>query len=339
MNSAAAKAPTLIVSRRALERLSNKYPQYLKPKVASSKNSKADDSPWPKSMQRVGYAAIAFAIPYSVSVIIAESPRLRADLEGDPGSEDGTPFSRRVVNFVRWYWGHADEIPYADYIEIEKSGEESKEISLESDISKFERDGQELIQKRIRKELKVKAETDGDGEERFGKIDGRIKSLDLAKVWNSIGMGTDSNPDLVPNQVYLTFDDDEDYSGAEEGENGNGMESEFVLGASGNTPVKELVNLTSIWSAWYHFAENSSATDPDNNSSLTSTKSRIDPYQNAIEELKLQLEDLEKDLKDPYCMKDTDDMKDEIKRVRKELGSLRNERRINKLKKFVSFSS
>ena len=45
----------------------------------------------------------------------------------------------KIVDFVRWYWGHEDTIPYADYMEIQQdkfqSGKGSEEVSLENDIS------------------------------------------------------------------------------------------------------------------------------------------------------------------------------------------------------------
>jgi hypothetical protein len=107
-------------------------------------------------------------------------------------------------------------------------------------------------------------------------------------------------------------------------------------------PSQEIANLTSIWSAWYHFAEGMGANANANASSAGSSNvgpAAADPYYNSIEELKLMLQDVERDLNDPYCIKDRDDMETEIKRLRAELGALKKERRMHKLKKFVKLSS
>lgn len=338
MNTAASKVAPLIVSRTALQRLTKKYPQYLKEKVVKSK-AKKDDSTWPVSMQRFGYGAVALSIPYSMMIVIAESPRLRATLEGDPGSDDRDHFGRKVVDFVRWFWGHEDTIPYSEYVEIEGGGEDQKEISLESDISAVERSGQEIIQRQLRDELKVKAETDGDGEERFGKIDGRLPASDIVQVWNTIGMGADNSAELAPEQVYLTFEDDENVGSSEGDVSMSDIDSVFTSGNVGQTPSQELVNLTSIWSAWYHFADSTTSTGSENTAPSTNSRAVADPYHSAIEELNLELEDVEKDLRDPFCIKNRDDMETEIQRIRKEIGALKKERRMHKLKKFVSLSS
>jgi hypothetical protein len=353
MNAAAAKAKPFIISRRALQGLKHKYPQHLKEKSSKS-SSKTDDSAWPKTMQRAGYTAVALAIPYSICIIIAESPRLRASLEGDPGSGTGDGLTRKMVNFIRWYWGKEDHIPYAEYVDNDRvAGEGHTEVSLDSDISTVERVAQERIQEQLRDELKVKAETDGDGEERYGKIDGRVGASDVGKIWNTIGMGADQSAGMLPTQLYLTFEDDE----RAESERGTNSEngsfgSDFKMGMeldagnlSQNTaPSQQIANLTSIWSAWYHFAEGMVGNANANTNASSTGSSNVgpaaaDPYYNSIEELKLMLQDVERDLNDPYCIKDRDDMETEIKRLRAELGALKKERRMHKLKKFVKLSS
>ena len=319
-------------------------------------------------------------------VVIAESSRLRDRLEGDPatqdrdvnsdagkgvgagkGSNSNVPFTRKIVDFVRWYWGHEDTIPYADYMEIQQdkfqSGKGSEEVSLENDISTFDRMGQERIQSQLRDDLKVKVETDGDGEERFGTVSGNVPASDVKHIWNTIGGGASAgtsvsvsssstgSQDLTPKQLYVTFEDDEQSSdGNGNGtDNSSGFEGEYAADSefmSGNeefrSQSKELTNLTSIWSAWYHFP-NANPTMNDSSASPTTTaaapSSVVDPYQSSIEQLKVELGEMEKDLRDPYCIKDRDDMENEIRRVRKELGALKKERRMHKLKKMVSFSS
>ena len=315
--SAAAKGIPLIVSRRALQRLSKKYPQHLKEKIRST--PKKDDVAWPAYMRRAGYSAIAFAVPYSICMAIAESPSVRDTLEGDPGSDDSDSIGRKVVNFVRWYWGQEDKIPYAEYL----AEDEHNEVSLPSDVSSVERANEENIQRMLRDEIRVHVETEVDGQERFGTVDGRMPSSDVEGLWKKVGMENEGSSDVEPQIVYLSFEDDENNND----EDGMNSDLSTANDVSGTVPSKQITNLTTIWSAWSNFgnAQNTEAAD-------VTFRAPIDPYEMRIEQLKLEIVDIANDLKDPYCLKDRDQMHDDMKMKKKEVRSLKMQRRIDKLK-------
>lgn len=328
MSAAATKAIPLIVSRRALQRLSNKYPQHLKETINQSKPKK-DDTAWPVSMQRAGYAAVAFAIPYSICVTIAESPRLRDRLEGDPGPDDHDPIGRKVVNFVRWYWGHEDMIPYSEYVETK----DHKEISLDSDISTMDRLGQASIQHRVHDEVQIRVETDGDGEERFGTIPGSVPASDISQIWSSIGSSNGSK-ELEPKQVYVTFEDGNNNTSSDENESNDELQLSTGEGDF-TSPAQDISRLTTIWSAWNHFANAAGGAE---NSQAATTYNSMDADEIHIEELQYAIQNLQKDLRDPYCSRDRDEMEQDIAKLKREVGASKRERRMGKLKKMVSFS-
>jgi hypothetical protein len=313
----------ILASRRAVQKLTPKFPKFLKENT--TKQAKKDDPGWPDYMRRAGYAVIAIAVPYSMMAIIAESPRLRAGLEGDPGAEDSDTIGRKVVDFVRWYFGKEDDIPYFEYLEIDKDDE----LSLFSDISTTKRKEQEMIQQRLRDELKVHIETEAVGDEKTGLVDGR-KIADIAKVMEELGV---SNTGQQLNRVYITFED------APETEEEYGIN--YFEDNKDVDYMQNISNLTSIWSAWFHFPSPSELDAQVQTTASNSSGKRTphDSYQPLIVNLTHKIDDLQKDLKDPNSFRDRDDMESEIKQMRKEITSLKRERRYNKLKSFVSSSS
>jgi len=311
----------IIASRRALQKLTPKFPKYLKETTA--KQAKKEDPGWPDYMRRAGYAVMAIAVPYSMMAIIAESPRLRARLEGDPGAEDGETIGRKAVEFVRWYFGKEDDIPYSEFLETDKHDE----LSLFSDISTTERKGQERIQQRLRDELKVHIETEAVGDERTGLVDGR-KIADISRVMEELGVSTTGEQ---VNRVYMTFEDapqtEEEY-GVSDFENNRDF-------------MQNISQLTSIWSAWNYFpsASNLEAQTQTTSNTTSGKRAQHDSYQPLIVNLTHKIDDLQKDLRDPNSFRDRDEMESEIKEMRKEITALKRERRYNKLKSFVSSSS
>jgi len=319
----------IITSRRALQKLTPKFPKHLKEII--KQEAKKDDPAWPDYMRRAGYTVMAIAVPYSVMAIISESPRLRDKIEGDPGAEDGDSLGAKVVDFVRWYFGREDDIPYSEYLETDKHNE----LSLFNDLSTTQRKVQERIQQRLRDELTVNIETEAVGDDRSGVVDGRAMA-NISKIMADLGASTTGQES---NRVRITFEDSpEKKLSIGEGEFGNDFES--VRDYRNEDVLKRVSSMTSIWSAWYYFPSTSApaeTTQPAANTKSGKT-AQYDSYQPIISNLTQRIEDLQKDLSDPNCFRDRDDMESEIKQMRKEITSLTRERRLKKLKSFVSLS-
>mmetsp|Transcript_11852 Transcript_11852/g.17302 ORF Transcript_11852/g.17302 Transcript_11852/m.17302 type:complete len:349 (+) Transcript_11852:265-1311(+) len=347
--SAAPKTIPLIVSRRALQRLTPKYPQHFKDQTKRA--NPTVESSWPKSMQIAAYAAIAIAIPYSFCATVAESPRFRDRLEGGVDGDDTNPDSigKKIVRFVRWNWGEEDRIPYSEYIELKE--DEWDEVSLETDVNTVERAMEEKIQQAVHAGVKVIVEDldSEDGRQRIAVIPGTVAASDVHEIWKSAGLGGSASEEDEPERVYLSFEDDEGKDDVRN-DNNDGM----VVGESKDDAIlfesrsmkhssaeEEIEKSTTIWSAWHYFpntgAASSASSSSSSSSSSTPKRQTVDVYQMSIEKLKYQISMLQKDVKDPSCTRDRDDMQEQIAQLKRDLGALKRERRMKKFKSFIPF--
>jgi len=340
--SAIVKGTPIIASRRALERLTSKYPQHLS-KIIKEKPKK-DDTAWPVYMKRAGYTAIGLAVPYTLSVVIAESPRIREFLEGDPGTDYCFSVGRKVVEFVRWYWGHQDDIPYAEYVQNQHHNELSLSVG---DVTFLKRREQQMIQDRLSSEVVICVETNNDQSASCRSVKGNLYVSDAPNIFEipNQNMSSDSQASL-----YVAFQDGENQEDISQS-NDLDVFSSFSKRDQETPPddikaAHDIGNLTTIWSAWYYFpksllpsSETSNKSGAVNKTRSTSSnnKRRIDNYQPFIEELSREMELIQADLRDPECIKDRDDMESRMNTLKKDIQSLRRERRMYKLKQIFSW--
>jgi hypothetical protein len=337
--SAIGKGIPIIASRRALERLSSKYPHHLSQII--KEKPKKDDTPWPVYMKRAGYTAISLAVPYTLSVIISESPRLRDYLEGEPGTDNSFSFGRKIVEFVRWYWGRQDDIPYSEYVHNQHHSELSLPIG---DLSFMKRREQQMIQDRLSSEVVICVKTNNDQSATCQPVQGRLNVSDAPSVFQISNLMSNGSP----TSLSVTFQDDDDNK---ENVQLNALDtfSPSINGDEEPAPAvmktaSDVANLTTIWSAWYHFPKSSQSSKVSNTSgslnetrSISTNKRQIDNYQPFIDELSREIELLQADLRDPQCIKDRDEMESRIMVLKKEIQSLRRERRLKKLKHIFSW--
>lgn len=321
------KGIPVMTSRSALRKLSPRYPKYLVETV--KQQAKKDDAEWPSYMRKAGYTAIAIALPYFTIAYISEAPRLRETLQDNENTES---LGNKIVEFVRWWHGKQDDMPYADFLE----NKDHQELSLEYDVSTLERKEQEMIQERLDAPVTVHVETEAIGDEKTQSLDG-MSTADVQQVVQTLGFGNDESS----KHVYITFEDED-----EENSHEIIKDSEFEDIYVKNDPLSRISKLTSIWSAWYTFsnapteASNSSVSSPTTSiSASTSNRTKFDSYQPLIDDLNHRIEMLQKELKDPYCIRDRDEMQHEMKEMKKEVTSLKRERRVQKLKSMFSSSS
>jgi hypothetical protein len=338
--SSIGKGIPIIASRRALERLSSKYPNHLLQII--KEKPKQDDTSWPIYMKRAGYAAIGLAIPYSLSVIISESPRLREMLEGDPGTTDSSfSMGRKIVEFVRWYWGRQDDIPYSEYVHNQHHNELSLPVG---DVSFVKRREQQMIQDRLSSEVVTCVETNDNNDDQSTAcraVKGNVRVSDAPNIFQASGsqeslcvtFPEDDSQETIPSHELDIFS---------RSVNTDQETSQDVI-----KTTSDIANLTTIWSAWYHFPNSSPLSEESNKSgslnqtgSISTNKTKqnqIDNYQPYIDELSHEIEIIQADLRDPQCSKDRDEMESRIQILKKEVQSLRRERRMYKLKQLFSW--
>ena len=323
--------PKILLSRRAMLQMKSRYPKLFTPPKSSFKKKK--EEPWPFYLQMVGYSALALAVPYSIGVVIMQSNKMKDDLEGEIGRVDGDEtMGRKVVRLLRWYWGNEDEIPYVEYLERKQlvSKNEEEEYSLEIEDNKVLRKNQDRIERDRYEDIKVIVESEGMVKEDVFKGNASLTEQLISKDKNYI---TSSN-------VVVSIQDDE--SKEDKLQASNGTIKDTALDNFIDTPVMDkknsslqaIMDLATTYAMWNYFP-------PQEQTSVASSTGKTGQWSNSlqirIDELQYTMNELQKSLNDPLCTRDRDDMEQEIKEIKKELGVLKREKRFGMLKKLVPF--
>jgi len=313
---------SIIISRQALLKLTPKYPHLLapRPKPSNSRSSKKDESQWPKSLQMAGYAAVVLSIPYSMSVFVAESARIRSSLE-----DNGGDIGQSIVRWVRWYWGHQEDLPYSESImEIttDSGGANGGEDRLQfrGEESPTVRSTQAEIKNTAESNVTFRLTSNGGLESTACMRGGTL--LSDSKIFG----------DDISKRLIISFDEDEEeeeklvvekdvFSQLKQNESEDQKSDSRV----------ELKRLTTIWSSWNHFP--SDFLVPNKSSVSGGT---IDTRENKIDELAYNMSELQKLLRDPSCTRDRDDMEGELQEIQSELRGLKRARRFGKLRNILS---
>lgn len=339
-------SPQILLSRRVLRQIKPKYPTHFSPpKSSSSSNTSSAETPWPKWMQFAGYGAVAIAIPYTIGVVISESRDLRDYLEGDSGGNTGAgagagggeevTMGRKIVGWVRWYWGEEDDIPYIEYLERKSNDNHHSEASIGNEAKTIWRLNQDRIEQACDSDVTVSIECDG-----MMKDDVAFKgNLPLGEQL----LAANGTISADSKNVFVSFQDETDAI-ADNNSNAEGNTLNDLLdGMDGNisqedesSPVKEIGNLSTTYSTWNYFPpQNDTNVSPT--IGTTKSSSSFDTTQLRIDELQYNIDEIQKSLFDPSCTRDRDDMEAEMRQMRLEIGTLKRERRVAKLKKFLPF--
>jgi len=290
---------TSIISRRAFQKLYSKSQKLAKKPNTSSFKSK-DESQWPKSLQILGYTTIIFSIPYSLSVIVAESRDMRSSLE-----ERGGDIGQSFVEYVRRYLGHEEIRPYSEATDC--SNCDSPEYQFWGEESYATRLEQAEIEKRATSHMNMRISCDCESEQTKLVLGSTL--LSDAKTWG----------EKMSKQFIISFDDEE------EKETTSPFEST-------NTDEDDLKSLTNIWPTWYHFPSDFLTASKSSIASDVKT----DQIEIRIDELAHNISQLQKSLRDPTCTRDRDDMERELQEYQSDLRKVKREKLFGKFRKIVS---
>jgi len=313
----------------------------------SKGSTNKDTTPWPRSLQIVGYTFTALTIPYTASVILVESRSIREWIENHMGS-----WGETMIQGVRWYWGEEEALPYGPILDeamqrykrddagkmnISTTTQEERQISLigkeDPAIVRLE---QERIQQRIQSPVHVtilgkvielppllqpnishvgtrttRMEPLIELEGKSVTMDGHISIDKLIDEDNSLSTNSSSS---WMNQLALSFSEDEP-SIMDTYIHHNDKEQVSIHSSAAITKS------TTVWSAWHHFK----ATDPSplSSSSNQTNKRYYDDIALKIDEIYYNISELQRNMNDPSCLRDRDDMEKEYKELRTELGRLK----------------
>lgn len=326
----------LLISRRALLQLTPKYPKLFS--APKSTKKPPTETPWPKWMQIAGYTAAAMAVPYTIGVVITQSRIWIDQLEGECGRYDddkNNSIGRKIVSALRWYWGTEDEIPYVDYLEQEKlkMGDSNsastdtdpleQEISLENEDKTLWRKNQERIERDIHSDVKVSLESEGVIRDDVFK-----GNVSLVNQLLSNERNYDPSKGIV-----VTFQDDED-DNKRDGAKAKVLQETESSMDDNKSNIKQIMRMAEIYDMWHYFPP---VKELNASSIITRSSSWMSPLEIRIEELQHNIGEVKKLLGDPNCTRDRDDMEMEIREMRKEIDTLRREKRNAKLKKLIPF--
>lgn len=312
-----------VVSRRAL-RLRLQKNSNLNPYSVISPKSNTNDLSWPRSFQLMGYSALCLSVPYTFFLVLSESPRLREYII------DYFSTGNTLVEWTRWYWGEKEKVPYSELIDKKEMGK----VSLRTEVCSKIRQEQKEIKRNIDSDVTVGiiSITNNDNDPEIGKIPGYLPVDDVFLIWNLL-CDNCQPPIHEYNKLEVTFKDEND-----------GITTPAFIEIdkikNENNSLRSLIN---IWSAWNYFP--TLTITPLNNQSKSSffnKRSFLKDYNDTEIEMKiLELEwhvsELTKELCDPNCTKNRDDMEGDLFEFRKELKLWRKRRRFGKwIKKILT---
>lgn len=342
----ALKAP-ILVSRSSLQRLANKYPNYLQPIIKPIK--KEPDTPWGPKFKLFAYSCAAIAVPYSMAMIVSASPSLRDYLE-----EDSDPLKdnlgRRVVQFVRWYWGEEGAIPYSEYLEKQmlndsdahgntnssnnKNNNNEDEISLQGELSAMDRRKELDIQTRMYDSYNIHIHRD-DSEMDMTAPGLILYQQQLKDIQNSKQSDSSLN-----DRIWITFQDQPENTSHTDKENGMSVNQELIVSDavphSTSSISDSISNLTSVFSAWHFFNTSNGITSSTSNTTSNNQKILDDEFESRIKYIRERILQLKAELSNPATLRAYDDIADEIASMKQEEKQLRRERRMKKLKTLFS---
>jgi hypothetical protein len=294
--TAEALRPRRVVSRRAWQAHERTMPK--KPKF---KATKAEEKPWPRNMQLAGYAAVAVFVPYSALWFISSDTSLREYFK------DIIPFDKIRGHFGESEW---DAQSYEDKI----SGEplDPRYLRLPEEMSFAERQRQAKIEELNSAEVTVNVYLlDSSSSQTTIRAPGSVPA-NPEKLLELVG----SQVEHDKGSVAIDFEEDLDKNAANTSDQlyADEMTHDFAL----EDPTKDLLRQTHTFSTWYY----------QRPAQEEQPAGKVTDRDMEISRLDYTIDKLQKDLKDPACTRDRDDMTEELKQAKSSLSKLRWKRRL-----------
>jgi len=337
-----------IVSRRAWQSYVKQNPS-LKSKNSSTSNKKKEEAPWPRNFQIAGYCAAAVGIPYSLAWFYSSNQELR----------DMLPIRLPdiVLNALRHHFGEIED-EYHSYpetlVQQYHHEEEDQQQQPAAVVYKFE-DEPTLIERTIQHE--IDSFVLDDTHEIPIKIscisphDNSIVHTEQYAVHGSLKANADSLLNIMTNKkgnekdFIIAVDFPPQNQDVEENERlkqqqqvddtstnftigDNGMNDMTMTTTNGKSSFSsfQMPDLCTIYSLWYSPSQGQA---PQASSSTTAPSThRMTADQMEESKLNYEIEQLQRNLKDPSCTRDMDEMQQELQNNKSKLRKLIWKRRL-----------
>eukprot|EP00529_Nitzschia_sp_RCC80_P021850 CAMPEP_0113483292 /NCGR_PEP_ID=MMETSP0014_2-20120614/23359_1 /TAXON_ID=2857 /ORGANISM="Nitzschia sp." /LENGTH=384 /DNA_ID=CAMNT_0000376835 /DNA_START=69 /DNA_END=1223 /DNA_ORIENTATION=- /assembly_acc=CAM_ASM_000159 len=352
-----------VVSRRAWQKFltQRKPPSSSGSKTGASSSStttKAEDKPWPRSMQIAGYVGAGVAVPYISLWLITSNPTLRSWF---------SPFL--PMDKLRSHFGHLESDAYSFVDLMEKERQEKKKKNADDDDDDVDAGGVDVryyqfpeempFRQRLQEQIidtinnmKINAtivvedvETNHQaGHPAVVIVEEKVQIPGSAVASPSTLKSFLKTPSIPTNNgtinVAVDFEDEDSTGNNEEnGRQDDGDNNSFSLqnlqefsqNNLQDDPARGLLQETHTFSKWYSIPVNQQQQtnqDGSSSSSPSSREKRRYDQEMEISRLEYTITELERNLKDPNCTRDIDDMVDELKQSKRELSTLKWKQRL-----------
>jgi hypothetical protein len=307
--TAAAASPLrrLVISRRVWQAHEKTLPKVKpKPKADSS-----DDKPWPQSVRIAGAVVGGIFIPYSIVWFITSNPSIRDMFQ------DYLPMDRLRTHFGEVEWGAQS---YVD-AQMDKEANVVKEAGLyqfPGEITWKDRKQQEIVEKMEASDVTANLYVLEDNAELKQTKQVPASTRANRKVLSEL-VGTEEQNVAVA----VDFEEDDDANTNMEDTNyiSSSMGSSFSEEQHNHNPIQPLLQQTHTFSTWYYhsnLAQQAQEQQASNNTDTQMEQSRLE----------YTVSELEKNLKDPNCTRDIDDMMTELRQSQRDLSRLKWKRRL-----------
>jgi hypothetical protein len=264
------------------------------PKKPMPKKEKRDDKPWPRNVQIAGYVAGAIFIPYTAVWFILSNPTLREMFQNI------LPLDQLRTHFGEVEW---DAQSYADKEELLDTGYHHFPLEWSFRDRKMEQE----IKKRDATTLTANLYLLGNHEMQQTK---QVKASTMANRQNLQEVfGLSSTDAKAPVAVDFQVDAPDEVDEFE-------LTEDFL---TQEDPTLQLRKHGHTFSSWYHVSA------PNQAQEQQPTMSQID-YE--VSRLEYTIAELEKNLKDPNCTRDIDDLTTELRDAKRDVSKLKWKRRL-----------
>ena len=288
LSTAIPRTDRLVLSRRAWQAHAQRLPK--KPNVAQAK---VEEKPWPRNVQIGAGVAACLFVPYTAIWVITSTPTLR------DAFAPYLPLDRLRSHFGEFEWGVQS---YAD------KGEEVPDgyYQFPSEAPFRERVQQAFVEEAEKETVTANIYFLGDSlRQEVVQLPASTRANPASLMKLAAAEGT---PKIAVDFIVSETSSDD----------GAGDVSFFSDSSEQNVGAEGLLKKTHTFSNWYH----SPAIEPQDQRHRSASDNDIDRLR-----LEYTVEKLEKDLRDPLCTRDHDEMRAELKQAKSDLSRLKWKRR------------
>ena len=349
----------LVISRRAWIAFKESRGIIKKP-TGSSKSNSSEENPWPRNFQIAGYVAGTVIVPYMILWTITSNPTLREWFG------PYLPLDKLRTHYGEPEWGaqsYSEELEQMKTKENQTGNDDSASPNVQyyqfpQEAPFRERQQQEIIKTMEESDVQIALSLSSSSEEATTKTIAANTIFNAKNFLNLIPSASDSAAMNQNQMVAVDFIDDEknDINGNKDNNNtrtDGGFDTDKSISDDGALMTdaqsmskdnvgttrtnqassifdysadRVLAKETQTMSKWSYLPPQPSQAAQKETAANSSRRST--DVEMSIARLEYEISDLSKNLRDPLCTRDIDDMQNELRQSKRELSKLKWKRRL-----------